>query len=243
MPQLLATITLKHKSGFPEDDIVNSFAIDADPQWDNTAIGEISIPLFNFYFTDTTQAARRVADNLGPGLVRGPGGAVCDIYDITGKLDGSPHGSPVATDVKDTTPSRAEPAAGLPEEVALKVTFRAENYDLQPVERADGVDPGAEVDRPRQRYTGGFYLGPLATGWSYTNANKVRPTPLYITDTLNAAERLVDELAAFGHWLGVWSRSDASLRRVSKVEIDDAFDTQRRRGVAPTVRNARTVYP
>jgi hypothetical protein len=117
------------------------------------------------------------------------------------------------------------------------MTLRAISWDTQPVEAPDGGDAGGLPDRPRSRYTGRLYLGPLASNVAFTDANGLaRPSVesrTLITDALKATH---DEYQATGH-LGVcvWSRSDAVAREITAVEVDDAFDTQRRRGAAPSV--------
>ena len=50
--------------------------------------------------------------------------------------------------------------------------------------------------------------------------------------TLDDALRAIDP----DYDLGVWSRADARLTAISHVSVDDAWDTQRRRGVDPTAR-------
>ena len=61
-----------------------------------------------------------------------------------------------------------------------------------------------------------------------------------IRDSLKASQRMQSSLQVglvTGAW-SVWSRTDATLHNVVSVECDDAFDTQRRRGVDPLVRNS-----
>lgn len=240
MPALVVA-TLTHVSGFPEDDYVNTFAISTDPATPlTTSGGELTIPIASFY--NTLYSGMSVSNFLNGSISRAAGALKMKVYDLDGKLSGnSALGSPSFEDT-GTLNSPLEPTF-LPEEVALKLTWRGENWDEQPVEEADGGDPGTTPDRPRARHTGGIYVGPFIDVVAVDGANKARPTTNLVNTLLNAAEGLQDALVANGHHLAVWSRSNANLRWVTHAQVDNSFDTQRRRGVAPTSRTTRVLLP
>lgn len=246
----LATVTIPHVSGLPEDAVVNTFPIDmmpANPIPD--FVTDVVTALGRFYNTPNA-SSQFIARFLGNGLSRASQACVVRLYDVSANLEGRrlvdggvPAGSPIGQGTF-TLGNSLNVGSAMPEEVALVLTTRTDNYASQPVERADGSDTGLQVDRPRQRHSGRVFLGPLLPEAVSLGANsKARPDTAFRTAILDAAERLQDELIAEGHRWSVWSRADAVFRDVSIVQVDDAFDTQRRRGVAPTSRTSRTIVP
>lgn len=108
--------------------------------------------------------------------------------------------------------------AGLPSEVALVLSFQGERV------------PGIEQNRRRGR----IYLGPLQIGMNTSG----RPTSTRITTIVNAAKALGDGIASDtgGNWV-VWSGTSGVSTEVKNGWVDNAFDTQRRRGVDATSRS------
>lgn len=87
---------------------------------------------------------------------------------------------------------------------------------------------------PNARRRGRVFLGPLDGSMSHSDAGAIRPAPLVF-------EKAGDALLEFGLALGplgithsVWSRADDTLYPVVEYWMDDAFDTQRRRGERPS---------
>lgn len=112
----------------------------------------------------------------------------------------------------------------LPSEVALCLSFRGPYVSGE----------------PKARRRGRVYVGPLAVTVSEGAANGARPAsgvPAFFSD---AVEALTAVLTAEGLLHCVWSRSDDTFYPVVEYWVDNAFDTQRRRGIAPT---ARTLLP
>lgn len=110
----------------------------------------------------------------------------------------------------------------LPAEVALCLSFQAERV------------PGQFQARKRGR----IYLGPLEIGM---NADG-RPTQGEFAGILNAAEALYDGIAGItdaGEW-SVWSPTDGVAYPLVEAWIDNAFDTQRSRGIDPSLRVTRS---
>lgn len=247
MQQLLVTVSLGHKSGLVEDSVVNNFAVQMPDGWAPSLDAlDLSGPIASFY--NAVQASgKSIASFMGFGLSRVAGAAKIKAYDIAPALDGSPHGSPIMED--QTTLNAGDNSDSLPEECALAMTFRSGGWEDQPLERPDSADAGTEIDRPQSRYSGRVFLGPWHTGCvGLDGASKTRPAPLLITTMLDAGVKLSGDLQAVGGRLCVWSRKDAILRPVDgpgydpgAIQVDNAFDTQRRRGPAPTVRSSRVV--
>lgn len=238
----LAVVTIPHVSGFAEDAVVNTLAIRTDPGW-TIADGTLSIvdPIENFY-NNPNVPADQLSDYLSLGLSRAALAVSVKIYNVAAALDGTPHGSPIAEDHFTLGAPPNYPA--MPEEVALALTLRAEDWAVQPVEQPDNLDGDLVPQRPRSRYTGKVFVGPFNNQAATEDAaKKARPVTSLMTAMLNGAELMKDELEAAGHSWCVWSRKDATFRAITHVQVDNAWDTQRRRGVDPTVRTTRTVEP
>lgn len=232
----LAVIELPLKSGLPKDKIVNTFAV-AEAAF-TEARANAYITAFSRVFT-----ANEVTDGgtlgrrMSPGITRAANGCAVKLYNITGHLDGSPHGSPYA--VGTFTMPAALDAVGLPEEVALVATLEAANRAGQFVEVPDDADPDLKPQRPRQRYTGRVYMGPFGSSNNEADANGMsRPSGQILPLVRNVLVRLAQEIDAIlpadECSLGVWSRADHNIRGVTDIRTDNAWDTQRRRGNSPT---------
>lgn len=112
----------------------------------------------------------------------------------------------------------APSGSSLPSEVAICLSFQGEK------------SPGF----PQNRRRGRVYLGPLST-----IVNSVaRPSSAAQTTIASAAQTLCSNLKAAAEpaTLSVWSHVDNDGVHVVDGWIDDAFDTQRRRGVQRTSR-------
>lgn len=234
-------VTLPAVSGFPEDACTNTFSFIVPAGFPTAPTYEQltnAIAEFYNFITSTTNA---IASFMGPSLSRAANACSVDVYDVTGHLNGSPHGSPVYTDL--FTLAGDEAGQELPREAALALTLRGNGWASQLVEEPDDADPGDEVQRPRQRYTGKVYLGP----WKDTSdaesatGNLSIPSTALRTTILDSAENLFDDLSVLSIFWSTWSRSDAAMRSITDVQIDDAWDTQRRRGGAPVTRTTRNL--
>lgn len=247
-PHYLVDVNLQAASGIPEDDVHNTFVIDAngvDVGPGNTLAH--MTPIVSFYNNPTNpDMATKLATFIGRSRSRTANGIIVKFFDITGKLGINPatgrpypHGSAVAEDSFTLENSGANPP--LPEEVALVTTLRADDWDAQPVEAPDGADLGDAPDRPRARYTGRIYLGPFENnGASATGpAWHSRPSLGLQNVILDSIERMAELYVAAGMNLGVWSRKDGVVRDVTEFQVDDAWDTQRRRGPKATARLSR----
>lgn len=107
--------------------------------------------------------------------------------------------------------------ARLPEEVAVCLSY-------------NGVGVSGS---PAARRRGRVYIGHLGVNALATNA---RPSSNWNAWFLDAITEFLAELDGSGVIHSVWSRADDELYNVVRYTMDDAFDTQRRRGQAPTTR-------
>ena len=111
-----------------------------------------------------------------------------------------------------------------PEEVAACLSFR-------------GVLQSGE---PAARRRGRVYLGPLSDNVLVGDGQLRSRMPLAVRTTiLDAYEAAWGELTTAGNVHTVWSSADATRYPVVQAWVDDAFDTQRRRGPAATTRTTR----
>jgi len=237
---VLAVVELPFQTGLARDKATNTFAFaEANPghaNGDGFEEGLILDAVQNIYETPHAELDdEALGFYLSPCLDRSANAGVIKLYDITGHLDGSPHGSPFA--MRNITIADSTSVNGLPEEVALVVTLEAKDRADQRIEVPDGVDPGTAVDRPRQRYTGRTYFGPWGLAETQSDAfDSARPKTLLCAGLRALVARCaveVDDASGDLISLGVWSRSDQAIRGITHVRTDDAWDTQRRRGVSP----------
>lgn len=113
----------------------------------------------------------------------------------------------------------------LPSEVAVCLSYAAKR----------------ESGEPANRRRGRIYLGPI----SVLQNDDGRPSQLIRTTFLDAAETLAQEINTIpalgtGFW-GIYSPTGGTIAAIKTLSVDNAFDTQRRRGVAPTIKDVRTL--
>jgi hypothetical protein len=132
----------------------------------------------------------------------------------------TPPNYPVATGTFNLASAPTSP--GLPSEVALCLSFQGQKV------------PGF----PQNRRRGRVYIGPLAQ----TQNTAGRPGVSLISGINAAAVALCTSLkaASVPADLAVWSQVDGDAVVVEDGWVDDAWDTQRRRGVQRTSRTTWT---
>jgi len=115
--------------------------------------------------------------------------------------------------------------APMPSEVAVCMSFQAT--------RASG--------QSQARRRGRLYLGPLRTGILGTDG---RPATANVTTIFNAASTLGAASRASAAWeWSIFSPTSGLMLPVDNGWIDNAFDTQRRRGLTPTSRTTFVLPP
>lgn len=241
MPNSLITATLPNVNGLVEDEVVNAFAIRGlDAGATAPQISGCLNAIKDFYTGLAAGQVAQVGAYLSDSISRAALACTLKAYDITGFEDGTPHGSPFAS--ATFTMTDAGDSNQLPHEVAFVATLEALGRDSSPVTAPDGADPDALIDRPKQRHTGRIYLGPVCQFAVDSLGAQARPKAQFMTDVRLAVDKIDSDLFAAGAFgLGVWSRKDAIVRQVVAVSTDDAWDTQRRRGVAATARTRLTI--
>lgn len=131
---------------------------------------------------------------------------------------------PINDAVFGMSPSTA-PADGMPAEVAVCLSFDSQQVGVAPARRR-----------------GRIFIGPLAsTVTTYVEATtaSVRPATVFRQHLVDVAVRMAAAVAAADGGIWRWcvhSPTSGPLTAfvIDRAWVDDAFDTQRSRGVAPT---------
>lgn len=202
----LARVILPPSSGVPDDVVVNDFAMLVD----DASVGALT-PVFEGFFNDVQPSGTRLAGYISSLISRDdPVQVQYYVIDLaTGHLN-----SPVGVEEFDLDP--AGTSESLPPEVALCTSFAA------------FTPPGTVPARARGR----VYLGPFT---ETTNVAGAPSDPLVLC-VQEATKGLADQLIGLDSALGIWSRVDQEVRGVVRGWVDNAWDTQRRRGRDATSR-------
>lgn len=86
------------------------------------------------------------------------------------------------------------------------------------------------------RRRGRIFLGPLKNA----DVDTPRPSPVMRSDALALGQALYNVGGADAMWM-LWSPTDGVAAPIEVVSVDDAWDTQRRRGLSPTTRDVLNV--
>lgn len=230
MTEVLATVRFANVSGLPEDVTVNDWSFDM-ASFTAAAVDGVAASITSFYNTGTGQT-NTMAGYLSGVLSRATNAVEILFYDLTGHLDGSAHGSPDF--LRTFTLAARGGANNVPSEVAIALSFHGDVTDIP--ETAANPTPPPAIIRPRARRRGRLYFGPLRNiALTEPDLTEPRPAAVFNTDVEVAVFRFMDERPDFS----VWSRRDEVLYPVApdgEWSVDDAFDTQRRRGAAATTR-------
>lgn len=231
----MARVTWNPISGLAEDAAVMDFTY----RWlgagspTNNDFSDLRIAIGNFFaLGDGVGQTLELAAYFSGELVRTSTALMIEMYaipDTVGTL-----GSPVYFGNYGPLPAAAAGQHNMPGEVALALSI---NADLS------GVLEEVGTTRPRARRRGRTYLGPFNTaGQPTSSTSPSRPPAQLRSDVLAAATAHLDNEAAAESWgPGIWSRKDWAVRAGVQYSIDDAWDTMRSRGVAPTVRTTAAI--
>lgn len=212
-------VSLQDRDVLPRDEYVSSFwltQVDAASVIDFNGVKDA---LTAFYTGTVTGVGMH--NWLSPCLSLGS--STIKMYDMS-----QPKESPPIDSVFMTLTPAAGVGVGLPNEVACCLTLHAI------------PQPGV----PRQSWRGRIYLGPLNTNCldgdsgstsEGVNVQHSRPKATFIQAVRAGGESLHGALlAANASWV-IYSRTRQTMYPVKDISIDDAWDTQRRRGLRPTI--------
>lgn len=221
--QIRAQITFQGASGSPDDRYVNNLAFEGSNLVADLA--DLHTAITNFY-TDVPTGGTSSIIGLMSEQVAADGHQI-RYYDLAV----APPSLPIL--IEELVLPVAPTADGYPEEVAWCMSFRG-----APV-AGNNTGPGPHLPARRR---GRIYIGPLAEVVGVNGVPSVRPDMALADDVLlSADDTLGASLLANGYEWGVWSPTDAALYPVQLVWMDNAFDTQRRRGAAPNARVTRVI--
>jgi hypothetical protein len=219
---LLHVVTLNHVSGLEADAVKNEFVTTHGVGGViTTALTPWIMALYNDP-VPATPLARYIADSIDRGADR----SMIETYDITGHLDGSDHGSPIA--METWTLGASEPGQDqLPSQAAAVFTFYGEGRATAPVEL-----PGPPIQHPKARRTGKIFAGPLnelavgnVGGERRFNGDFRARMAARCEYVRNGIETVGDS-----EW-HVWSRMNENTYRIVGGHVDDRIDTHRSRAV------------
>lgn len=227
MVATLVKVILPRVTGVPKDQSNNDFVFNLGAAaLDEDAVAMLLPVVTAFYNTAGIGATQQVAFYIGAQVPRGVPVQV-HFYQV-GALDGSVPMGPPRYIRTFTLGAQGAGGGAFPSEVALVGSYHAENA-LVP---EHGTGPGGVKTRPKARYRGRIYLGPLGNAAGDLSTGEHRPNVAIMADLKGAMETLA--VADVG-W-SVWSRVDATLRLVIGGWVDNSWDTQRRRGPEATSR-------
>jgi hypothetical protein len=175
---------------------------------------------------------------ISPSIDRGVNHSSWAVYDISGHLNGTPAGGPVAAGSFTLGP--AVSAKACPEGVAICVGWRAaygSDVEFGPV-----VPPETGPSRPRARDRNRLYFGPLdgETLELDPSTQRTRLAQSVLSDVLIACNAM-GESPPPGWYPRVWSRKNAAVKPPVEWFTDDRPDYQRRRSDPSTIRTTLPV--
>lgn len=204
-------MTFTSDTGLPRDSVVNTFHVQSA---DLAGNGEgIKACFVNFYESATASGSSINAYRS----VELTGAGSFKLYNLA---DPTPR-VPV---FEDTFTGMGTSGDALPSEVAVVMSYRAPY--------ASGTPNAQRRNR--------IYLGPLSKSAAGASVPP-RPVPLLRTTIGEAAIRLQGQLGANATTWVVYSKVSGLAIPVTDGWVDDAFDTQRRRGESATTRTEWTI--
>jgi hypothetical protein len=216
-PGIIRTqVVFQGASQLPEDRFINTFHfrhVDGSPGIDSADLAEIDARLTAFYNTPGP-SGNSISKYLSGEIVKTSEAAQFRSYDLGEAHPREPH-------ITTWTPAATADAARLPTEVAICGSF----YGSRNI--------------PRQR--GRVYIGPLALG--ALDQSTGRPHSAARVAIAESLEYLA-ESGTLLDWVAYSTVNPAgSSVSVTDGWVDNAFDTQRRRGIEATARTVWTATP
>lgn len=211
MANALIQVAFRHDSGLPEDVTVNTFSVNTAAETVADAGTDILGRLTTFYTSNNTNHPLEwYLSNVLTGV------ADVKMYD---RADPEPR-VPEFEGVINLGAAFPGSSTPYPSEVAVTLSFEAAQV--------------SGINQARRR--GRIFLGPLNPGAAAFTSGKAKVAPILLADAAVAMARLRSDLITDGYRWQVWSRAGNQGADVASGWIDDALDTQRRRGERATTR-------
>jgi hypothetical protein len=210
MAIILAQAVLHTTDGLPENYVTNTFHFSGPA---TVPVAEDLGAAIEDFYDGETGLGNSIGEYLSASIVRTTEVHEVRFYNVTSGVGGTPFHTHTFGIVES-------PLAvyRLPSEVAVCLS-----YEATPV--AGGI---------QARRRGRVYIGPLCS--DALDGGTSRPSSSLQTDLLAAAQRLHDAaLLAEAPWV-VYSRVDEEAVQIDRGWVDNACDTQRRRGLDATAR-------
>lgn len=228
---LKAVVRLPYTTGIDRDVSENTFFFGSgDDVTPDAMAADVAARLKSFYNDTAAGASNALGVYLSGVIDRGTNKCLITYYDATPPLGtaGHPEGPPLATTDEFTLASVEDVTTDLPEEVALCLSYY-------------GTGPSSSgVTLPKPRRAGRIYLGPLSGAAIATDATYALPAAAFVTDLCAAGAALLTADTTTANWT-VYSRGSAkgvasppAMTQIVAGFVDNAWDTQRRRGTDPT---------
>lgn len=214
MAKVLGQVFIPHKNSLTSDGIVNTFNFNGIDDLED--MGSAILGRLNEFYSDSVGSPDKavtqyMSDELAITSAR------LKLYDFD---DPQPR-VPFLDESLGLTQGSLSGGWPLPGEVAIACSYGAETIS------------GGNVRRRRGR----IFIGPLnANAITQTTATPARPSGDCVL-TLRAACLRLAEANTLGCQWSVYSRAASQFYEVVRGHVDNALDTQRRRGVAPTSRS------
>lgn len=241
MPCLVkAVVQLGRTSGITADTIDNDFyfALSDMAEIDATRATAIATDLEDFYNAIQSPGVAPIASYLADSVARTSNSVTIKFYShedpvVSPLIWGSPK------QVRTFTLGSAASGLSLPGEVALVLTYHADLTDIP--ETQTNPTPPPAIIRPAARRRGRLYLGPFNSTVLTESAGDLEGTPsaALINALIGAADALQTALPANTVWQ-VYSDAEVDNFPVVGGWVDNAFDSQRRRGNLATARTTWT---
>lgn len=236
---LKATCVLTALTGLAEDNCVNTLYFNGPVQPPTPTpptagqIDSIAARLTAFY-NDMQLSGSAIASFIGEQMSRVANANSFDFYWTDGVEPPATWGSPIA--VRSWTLGPVSPGTPFPSEVATVLSFHADLTDV-PETQANPTPPPATI-RPAARRRGRIFLGPLQNfaGAENSTTHEIMVNTNWNDTLVQAAAALKFQNDATWEWV-VTSNALGGNLPVEGGYVDNAFDTQRRRGQAPTARS------
>lgn len=213
-------------TGLPADSVFNTWHFF---EKDGDGTDAIATALDNFYNNAASGSPHPLAYYINGSRDRGAEKTLIRFYELPAAP--GPIGSPIETAF--VTLGAGSTHAALPSEVAAVMSFHS---DLT------GVAESTGTTRPAMRHRNRVYLGPLEADSIVTDdgsaAEIFLSSNFLETVTHNAANLFLYTGASGNSFWGQWSKADWTMRKVTGGYVDNAPDTQRRRGEKATARTA-----
>jgi hypothetical protein len=240
MTAILVSVHLPDVNGIPKDDTINTFVIGGlgASVAGQADITDAHIP--TFYNGIVSPSGNKICQFLASNLDRTANACHMDTYTLTSVPDSTVPVLPMGSPFRRTTFTLGAllgPQVDLPRECAAVLSLHGNLVGLAEDTPGGVAGPGGDT-HPAARKRGRIYLGPLNDLGMGAGANGPGLNALFRGVATGAAKTLADDIAAALEGLSwsVWSRVSHTLAPVLGGWMDDAFDTQRRRGIGASTR-------